>query len=378
MAAKKESCFSCHKRETPAIVSVWTGSAHAMAQVDCVDCHGEAYNEDHTYDYDKIEVEAHVCARCHDKAAKGHFAGRHGISFRAGQACTRNEKITEEISQGCTDCHEKGSLAAREDAASSRFLTQSQEMQRQGCLMCHKIENRCDTCHSSHSTDLSIPRNPDICRTCHMGPDHPQHEMWESSRHGILFKRKGKKYAPDCLSCHLPKGTHNVSQGITMGLAGQPYPDDVREKERNRMLTICSRCHSKTFSAQNLSDGDAIQRQSKALVDEADSIIRELEQEGLLLPSPSDRPAHPLSGHKLDIGPQMLFGDLSHVEALFYRMKKFYYIISYKGVFHQNPGYAHLYGNAPLELTLSEIRSEALLLKELKLLRDRIDILSEK
>jgi hypothetical protein len=348
-----------------------------LAQVDCVECHGEEYNADHTSYKNKIVVEANVCARCHDKAARGHFAGKHGIGFRAGQACTRNEKRTDEIAKGCKDCHEKGSLAPRQDAECSRFLTQSPEMQRQGCLMCHKIENRCDSCHSSHSTDLSIVQDPAICKTCHMGPDHPQYEMWESSKHGILFKQKGRNYSPDCTTCHMPKGTHNVSQGITMGLAGQEYPDDIREQERTNMLKVCARCHSKSFAMQNLSDGDVIQRQSKALVDEADKIIRDLDRKGLLLPSPEDRPAHPLSGHKLETGPQMLYEDLSRVEALFFRMKKFYYVISYKGVLHQNPDYAHWYGNAPLKLTLSEIRSEALLLKELKLLRDRINNLSE-
>jgi hypothetical protein len=162
-----------------------------------------------------------------------------------------------------------------------------------------------------------------------------------------------------------------------MGLAGQEYPENIRKKEREKMLKICSRCHAKSFAAQNLSDGDTIQRQSKALIEEADKIIRGLEKDGLLLPSPADRPAHPLSGNKLELGPQMLYEDLSRVEALFFRMKKFYYVITYKGVFHQNPDYAHWYGNAPLKLTLSEIRSEAALLKEFKLLRDRIDNLSQ-
>ncbi len=376
-AVEKESCYSCHNRETPVIVGLWTSSAHAIAQVDCVACHGEEYNTDHTSDHERIVVEAHVCARCHDKAAKGHFAGKHGIGFRAGQACTRNEKKTDEIAGGCKDCHEKGSLVPRQEAECSRFLAQSPEMQRQGCLMCHRIENRCDACHSSHSTDLKIVRNPEICRTCHMGPDHPQYEMWESSKHGIFYRQQGRKYSPDCTTCHMPKGTHNVSEGITMGLAGQEYPEDIRNKERDRMLTICYRCHSKSFAAQNLSDGDAIQRQSRALVDEADKIIHELDKQGLLLPSPSDRPAHPLSGNRIELGSQMLYEDLSRVEALFFRMKKFYYVISYKGVFHQNPDYAHWYGNVPLKLTLSEIRSEAELLKELKIMRDRINNLSE-
>lgn len=376
-ASEKESCFSCHREETPSIVSTWTSSAHAMAQVGCVKCHGEEYNSDHSSQHERIVVEAHVCASCHDKAAKGHFAGKHGISFRAGRACTRKQVKTGENAKGCKDCHEKGSLVPRQEAECSRFLAQSPEMQRQGCLMCHMVENRCDACHSSHSTDLSIARNPAICGTCHMGPDHPQYEMWKTSKHGILFEQKGKNYSPDCVTCHMPKGSHDVSEGITMGLAGQKYPDDVREKQREKMLGICTRCHSKSFAAQNLSDADAIQQQSRALVEEADRIIRELEQGGLLLPSPADRPAHPLSGHRLEIGPQMLYEDLSRVEAIFFRMKKFYYVITYKGVFHQNPDYAHWYGNAPLKLALSEIRSEAALLKELKLLRDRINNLSE-
>jgi hypothetical protein len=124
-------------------------------------------------------------------------------------------------------------------------------------------------------------------------------------------------------------------------------------------------------------DGDAIQRQSKALVDEAASIIMELEKENLLSPSPDKRPAHPLSGHNLDIGPQMLYENLSGIEATFFRMKNFYYVMAYKGVFHQNPDYAHWYGNAPLKLALSEIKSEAALLRELKRLKERVDNISE-
>ena len=372
-ASEKEPCAGCHQQKTPGIVSAWKSSAHAGAQVECLECHGDGYNAEHSSEHERKVVTAQVCARCHIKEARSHFAGKHGIGFRAGRACTRNDMNTE---KGCTDCHEKGSLAPRQEAECASFLAQSPAMQRQGCLSCHIVENRCDACHSSHSTDLSIAKNPAICSTCHMGPDHPQYEMWESSKHGILFRQKDKSYSPDCAACHMPDGTHNVSEGITMGLAGQEYPPDVRERERDKMLTICARCHLKSFAAQNLRDGDAIQRQSKALVEEADSIIREMEKEGLLIPSPAARPAHPLYGNTLEIGAQMLYENLSRAEALLFRMKKFYYIISYKGVFHQNPDYAHWYGNAPLKLTLSEIRSEAELLKEFKLLRDRVNNLS--
>ncbi|MEN8264999.1 MAG: multiheme c-type cytochrome [Nitrospirota bacterium] len=371
-----EDCISCHNRETPNLIRTWKGSAHAGQDISCTVCHGKNYDENHLTGSKRQSVEAHVCAGCHDGPVKEHFAGKHGVSFRAGLACTRNVEKTPEILAGCNDCHEEGSALPRHDIECARFLAQSPAMQRQGCLSCHKIENRCDACHTPHDTDLKIVRDPAVCGTCHMGPDHPQYEMWKSSRHGVMFAQKGRDYAPDCTVCHMADGTHNVSEGVSMGIVGQKYQEHVRKSERDKMLKVCSKCHARSFAEVNLQDGDTIQRESKALIDEAASIIRDLDREGLLVPAPSERPPHPLRGKALEIGPQMLYEDLSRVEAVFFRMKKFYYIITYKGVFHQNPDYAHWYGNAPLKLALSEIKSEAETLRELKRLRDRIDNLS--
>jgi hypothetical protein len=375
--SRGETCLSCHKKETPAVVEYWSGSAHAENGIECGECHFDDYFESHIQGKERKAVEAHVCAKCHSDRAKEHFTGKHGIGFRAGRACTRNEEKTPAILSGCNDCHEKGSALPRQDAECARFLAQTPEMQRQGCLACHNIENRCDACHTSHGTDLYMVRDPAVCATCHMGPDHPQYEMWMTSKHGIMFNQKGSTYAPDCNTCHLPDGNHNVSHGISMGLAGQEYENEMREMQRGKMLDICEKCHTRKFGARSLEDGDAIQRQSIAMVEEAASIITELEKEGLLMPSPADRPPHPLSGQKLEIGPQMLYEDISRIEAVFFRMKKFYYVTAYKGVFHQSPDYAHWYGNAPLKLALSEIRSEALLLREVGRLKARLDNLSE-
>ena len=373
---KNQSCQSCHEKETPQITRIWKTSAHAKIGVGCEECHGKDYDANHGEEGKKTVADASVCARCHSEAAKKHFSGKHGIGFRAGKACTRKLEQTPEIRKGCNDCHEKGSSLPAQNAECSRFLAQTPEMQRQGCTSCHKIEVRCDSCHTSHDTDLNIVQDPAVCGTCHMGPDHPQYEMWESSRHGVMSAQKGRDYAPDCVTCHMPKGDHNVSEGISMGLFGQPYPEDIRAAEREKMLNVCSGCHTRSFAADNLKDGDEIQHQAKALVDEAASIIRDLDKEGLLIPSPAARPAHPLSGQTLEIGSQMLYENLSEAEAIFFRMKKFYYIITYKGVFHQNPDYAHWYGNAPLKLALSEIRSKAMQLQEIRRLKMRVDNLS--
>ena len=54
-------------------------------------------------------------------------------------------------------------------------------------------------------------------------------------------------------------------------------------------------------------------------------------------------------------------------------MKKFHYVTAYKGAFHQNPDYTHWYGNAPLKLSLSWIRSESEKLRRMNQLKMRVD-----
>jgi hypothetical protein len=140
------------------------------------------------------------------------------------------------------------------------------------------------------------------------------------------------------------------------------------------MVDVCARCHTRAFSTRSLADGDAVQRESKALVEEALAIVRDLEGLGLLEPAPAARPPHPLSGRKLELGPQMLYENLSRPETIFFRMKKFAYVTAYKGIFHQNPDYAHWYGNAQLKLGLSELRSESALLRRLRIAEQRLEI----
>ena len=55
----------------------------------------------------------------------------------------------------------------------------------------------------------------------------------------------------------------------------------------------------------------------------------------------------------------MLYEDISHVERLFFKMKKYDLAKTVKGAFHQNPAYTHWYGNAELKMTLADIKAEA-------------------
>ncbi len=365
-----DPCLDCHAQKTPGIVAYWKASAHAASKVGCVDCHGTDQEANHA---GRVAVDAAACGRCHANALDEHRRSKHGAALKAGMGCTRNRARNEARDKGCVLCHTPGSARPVVTAACAMFLAQSPAMQRQGCLACHQVEVRCDSCHTKHGTDLASARGPGVCGTCHMGPDHPQLEMWQTSPHGALSTRGSGTGAPVCATCHMHGGSHDVSRGITAD--GQP--DAVRNSEARRfMLTVCAACHTSDFAARSLADADGIRQQSGKTVADAQAVVEDLQKKGLLAPSPASRPPHPLAGNNFVIGPHMLYEDLSSVESLFFKLKQFYAPTAYKGAYHQNPDYAHWYGNAPMKLTLSQIRSEALLLQEVQALKKRLDNLS--
>ena len=234
-----------------------------------------------------------------------------------------------------------------------------------GCNRCHSVERSCASCHTNHMTDLKIVRDPASCAKCHMGPDHPQWEMWQTSQHGTIYGSMGPSAGPTCQTCHMPKGTHNVSLGITMSSGGAAYPEKRAKSARSEMIAVCSQCHAAAFAERELAGGDRIRGESLAILNQAEKTIIDLADRNLLDPMPDQRPPHPLSGATLVLDNQMLYEDTSHIERLFFKMKKYDYARTIKGAYHQNPAYAHWYGNAELKMDLVDIKGEASRLKRL-------------
>lgn len=363
--AAKDPCLSCHTKKTPGVVDYWKASAHSGAGVSCAKCHGKDEKASHE---GKALVGAEVCGTCHKGELKEHKSSRHALGMKTGQGCTRNLPDSREKMRTCDHCHEKGSSKPIVDTECAMFLAQSPEMQRQGCGSCHRVEERCDSCHTRHGTDTALAARAETCGVCHMGPDHAQLEMWQTSMHGVLYGAGDSKGAPTCVTCHMDKGTHDVSRGIAVG-----RPSHLKEKARGVMLDICARCHTRKMAERSLSDADSIEEQSRAMVDEARQIVEALGNEGLLVPEPAERKPHPLFGQTLVVGPHMLYEGISSIEAKYFRMKMFHYMSAFKGAFHQNPDYSHWFGNAPLKMALSEIKSDAELLRQLSSLQKRVD-----
>lgn len=351
---RADDCLGCHQGKTPAAVKQWRESAHGRAGVGCRDCHGS----DHALMVKgEARVSAKQCGACHAKAYGEHTASRHGMGLHSGWGCTRSLKGRDQ--RECSFCHEPGSSLPRSDIHCARFLKQSSEMGEIGCNRCHQVENSCASCHSSHATDLRIVRDPAVCATCHMGPDHPQWEMWQTSRHGVLNASMGSSFAPNCQNCHMGQGNHNVSRGLTVSSGSIPFGAEAAAKGRSEMLAVCGGCHAVAMAARELSRGDTVRDQGLKLVKEAEGIIAGLNDEGLLDPMPDKRPPHPFAGSQLVLDNQMLYEDTSHIERLFFKMKKYDLAKTVKGAYHQNPAYTHWYGNAELKMDLVDIKAEA-------------------
>ena len=46
----------------------------------------------------------------------------------------------------------------------------------------------CSACHTRHRFSRAQAREPQTCGKCHLGPDHPQIEIYQESKHGILWE----------------------------------------------------------------------------------------------------------------------------------------------------------------------------------------------
>jgi hypothetical protein len=351
----RTECLSCHEGPAdlkgggdPGLVAQWRASVHFRAGVGCADCHGTDHQQ---MIREKGEVSAGVCGTCH----------------------------AEEVRQFANRGHSLAEVMAETNA---KFLAQSPEMRRQGCLGCHAIGRRfedgsvgkCNFCHLGHAFSAEQAREPEACATCHIGQDHPQIESYEDSKHGIAYRAsRDTRQAPTCATCHMPGGNHDVTIGIALGgvlfgsaLEGEQYRLPIRpisrrefERKRTEMLQVCSSCHATSFAREALADADAIKRQSDELVDRAARIVESVYQAGALDPRPEDRPPNPVEGAALVLGTHQLYEHTSPLEQKFFEMAAFFGPTTWKGAYHHSPDHTHWLGNMKLKEAMIYLQAEA-------------------
>ena len=385
--AEDSACISCHTDETPNIVSDFRLSEHASMGLDCSTCHGSEHTGPQDVANVKIPTPA-TCQACHPTQVEQFSKGKHALAWSTLMAMPTihwQPMALIEGQKGCGGCHKLG-LKPEQDIAQLKA-----DGQMFGVASC-------DACHTRHTFSKAEAQEPEACQTCHTGFDHPQWEMYSGSKHGVryMLKRQGvlpaTAAAPKCQTCHMQQGNHEVRTAWGFLAVRLPLPEDPQwaadqttilqalgvldpqgnptarldvvkagdvarldeesfQKEREKMVQVCSECHSENFARGELGKGDDMIREADRLLAQAVQVIAGLYQDGILQKPESYAYPFPdlLAFHDAPTPiEQRLF--VMHLE---HRMRAF------QGTFHANPDYALWYGWSEMVRDLTDIRSMA-------------------
>lgn len=343
---RPELCVKCHEGINKGTVIDWMTSAHYnprktsdltlktkqieqtigrdIKQVGCFDCH--VNKTKHTIQMPS----ANTCGECHGQEVKELMAEREHGRPNHIQGWESNVVVP-----WYAEAYRKGQLPGMV-----------------GCDMCHASTEKCDGCHTRHKFSASEARKPEACESCHMGPDHPDAETYDASKHGKIYEMEKEKFnfdkpleqveagrdyrAPTCQMCHMYQGgnkySHNfVSKGIwRMGtvpplqvdykstLKDYPYgikiippKIDIHSKgnldKRDKWVELCSKCHGPRFSEIYLEALDDYMFQAFKMTDDAQLILDGLVKDNMLYPSVADRDIFPMGdGLAGVLGPKAL------------------------------------------------------------------------
>jgi hypothetical protein len=131
------------------------------------------------------------------------------------------------------------------------------------------------------------------------------------------------------------------------------------QAERDRMLNVCSKCHSRKYAQTNLENADAMIKEADKLMATAIETVANLYDKGIIKPA-ANKVAYP------DL---LTFYDaITPIEQTLYVMFLEHRMRAFQGAFHMNPDYVTWYGLAEMQKDLVEIKHDAaVMLKEAKL-----------
>ncbi len=316
---EKGTCVSCHTVMTPGIIKQYEKSAMSVAQVSCGDCHevSGAYPGavKHHDAYILPSPTTAQCRKCHEEQARQFLNSRHGLP--AWVAVTGSKELPKElldqyqaVAEGqFSPSKARNDIAALEGPALTRFT----------CEVCHSIGKpspdqsvgQCWKCHLRHEFGLKQARMPETCNACHIGPDHPQWEIFQESPHGITYATKKENFnwnskvtpltpaefpGPTCAICHMSAfgnagKTHDVGDRLTWFLfAPQSQRRPEWERNRSQMQAVCLKCHNRTFVDKFYADADAATASVNNFVQQGADIMKPLRDKGLVAAKPFTEP----------------------------------------------------------------------------------------
>jgi hydroxylamine dehydrogenase len=356
-------CAECHRRETGAVVHQFSLSKHAKQGLSCIECHrpvpGQVEHEHHGFKLNK-RVTALNCKQCHSTEYDQFLRSRHAAP--AWAAVSGREAFTPEQIKFAETYHP----GAVDRDANKLALLEGPGAITKGCASCHEVGKpnldgsigSCTHCHSRHNTSIALARSPQVCGQCHMGPDHSQLEIYNESKHGVLFHaQRGtidleapsktlttrQMPIPTCATCHMSglegmKVTHDTTDRLSYWLfAANSKKRPHYDRAQAEMKELCLKCHAKTGIDRFYKEAEVVVDSTNRKVNEAKAIMEGLRAKKLLTPEPFDEPI------------EFLYFDLWHY---FGRTAK-------HGAFMGGADFVQWHGNYELLLKMTELKEKA-------------------
>jgi len=302
MTETTKECLECHAEANPGLYQQWGSSKHFGANVGCHECHA-AEETDTDWLRDGIHddyiistiVSPRDCSRCHAKEVDEFENSHHS---KAGRIMGSLDNMLAEVVEGdnglvtpqfpmgisaaavngCWQCH--GS-EIRVDDQTGELDPATWPNSGIGRVNPDGSEGSCSACHSRHAFSVALARQPENCGKCHLGPDHPQYEIYQESKHGAAFNAHkdkmaldsskwivGEDYtaAPTCATCHMSATknqeiSHNI--GLRIKWNNRPVHSKLShetdkkwnlssatitaDERRMKMIDVCMSCHQQKF-----------------------------------------------------------------------------------------------------------------------------------
>ncbi len=429
-------CVNCHAETTPGIVEHWRNSTHAETGVACVECHQAAEAEADAFTHYGVVIATVVtprdCSACHVTEAAEFAVSHHA---KGGNILASLDNFLAETVEGarapfdphsptpgrmsapvnglasafsgCQQCHgskvglqsvDGGMITVDHLAPDENGLPTNLDVMERiarssegrplyhagtwpntgiGRLNLDGSRGSCSACHSRHDFSPRRARQPENCGKCHLGPDHPQKEIYEESKHGVAYRDLkdqlnldadewvlGVDYAaaPTCATCHMSghsrndgKVTHDPGERISWSnrppvslwmdtdvdhnivrttdpAERQVQIHDTGEAKRGRMQQVCGHCHTQDYvSAFYKQYDDLVILYNEKFAKAGQMIMASLREAELLTPTQFDEEIEWTwfylwhhEGRRARHGASMMAPDYTHWHGMFEVAERFY------------------------------------------------------
>lgn len=310
-------CAECHSRTQYSIVHEYEMSKHAQKGVNCLDCHQPAPGQEKEDHHDFIIAKGHLtagnCRSCHEQIYQQFLHSRHAAP---SWAAIYGEKGLTPEQVNFSETYQPGGTRRPPHPF---VLAEGSSAMASGCEQCHSIGKpnpdgtigTCTNCHTRHTSSVAIARQPRTCGQCHLGPDHSQMEIYEESKHGVMFAAQEKllnldadpnklttrdMFVPTCATCHMSgiNGlgvTHDPSERLSYYLANaisEKRPNYVQAQAK--MQQVCAQCHTADIYKWVYAQAEQVVQTTNQRVSDAKAIVDSLRTQGLLKGPPFSQP----------------------------------------------------------------------------------------